>query len=84
MRLLIAAQSGGEEIRGLLHLLGVTGNLPVERRWPWSACSSVAVTRPIAPEAPVIRQTLPRRDGNTSTAVSERAAPARPSTVPGA
>ena len=75
MGLLIAAQSGGEEIRGRLHLLGVTGNLPVER--------PLAVVG-IAPEAPVIRQTLPRRDGNTSTAVSERAAPARPSTVPGA
>ena len=29
--LLIAAQSGGEGIRGRLHLLGVTDNLPVQR-----------------------------------------------------
>ena len=31
MGLLITAQSGGEGICGRLHLLGVTGNLPVER-----------------------------------------------------
>ena len=42
--LLLAAQSGQEGINGRLHLLGVTGNHPVERPLALSACSDASTS----------------------------------------